>query len=112
MRMVDAIFIGAATLAFVSISSPAWADLKENFAKGCREGGGSYGEDVDGVFCNTSGGVHIRCDEKITKCTASSATRAAEPIKPTRSAVQKYLKANRAPSAGVSSAASKVTPPK
>ena len=63
-----------AALTFIiasGVSQAALADPKDEFKKGCEEGHGSYGEDVHGVFCNSSGGVHIACDEKITKCTAS-----------------------------------------
>jgi hypothetical protein len=69
------VIIAAAATAIVfsaSISAPARADAKGEFQKGCESGGGSYGETVDGVFCNSSGGVHIACDNSITHCTASS----------------------------------------
>jgi hypothetical protein len=71
------VIIAAAATAIVfsaSISAPARADAKGEFQKGCEAGGGSYGETVDGVFCNSSGGVHIACNDTITHCTASSGT--------------------------------------
>jgi len=71
------VIIAAAATAIVfsaSISAPARADAKGEFQKGCEAGGGSYGEDVNGVFCNSSGGVHIACNDSITHCTASSGT--------------------------------------
>jgi len=75
MRISVLIAAAAATIVLsASVSAPARADAKGEFQKGCEAGGGSYGETVDGVFCNSSGGVHIACDDKITHCTASSGT--------------------------------------
>ena len=43
--------------------------MKEEFAKGCREGGGSFVENADGTFqCNTTSGIVIRCQEDGLKC--------------------------------------------
>jgi hypothetical protein len=70
------VMFAAAAVAMVlaaGASAPARADAKGEFQKGCEAGHGSYGEDVNGVFCNSSGGVHIACDSGITHCTASSA---------------------------------------
>jgi hypothetical protein len=76
------VIVAAAATAIVfsaSISAPARADAKGEFQKGCESGGGSYGEDVNGVFCNSSGGMHIACNESITHCTATSYTSDAPP---------------------------------
>jgi hypothetical protein len=73
----------ALSLTFAStLSQPAHADAKDNFKQGCESGHGSYGEDVNGVFCNSSGGVHIACDKNITHCTASSGVKP-RPNRPT-----------------------------
>ena len=63
-----------AALTFIlasGFSQTALADPKDEFKKGCEAGHGSYGEDVHGVFCNSSDGTHIACDQKITACTVS-----------------------------------------
>ena len=81
---ISVLFAAAATAVVLSasVSAPALADAKGEFQKGCTSGGGSYGEDVNGVFCNSSGGVHIACDSGITHCTASSAVRKPEFVRP------------------------------
>jgi hypothetical protein len=73
---ISVLFAAAATAVVLSasVSAPALADAKGEFQKGCTSGGGSYGEDVNGVFCNSSGGVHIACNDSITHCTATSYT--------------------------------------
>lgn len=82
MRKSVMLSLGAMVVIIASAASqPARADAKDEFKKGCTSGGGSYGEDVNGVFCNSSGGVHIACDDKITKCTASSGV-GVKPISP------------------------------
>ena len=82
-----------------AVSMPARADTKSEFKKGCEQGGGSYGETVDGVFCNSSGGVHIACDDKITHCTASSRGRV-KIIRPTTGALRSYLMPSGGPATG------------
>jgi hypothetical protein len=43
--------------------------MKEEFAKGCREGGGSFVENADGTFqCNTRSGLTIKCQEDGNRC--------------------------------------------
>jgi hypothetical protein len=43
--------------------------MKEEFAKGCRDSGGSFVENNDGTFqCNTTSGLVIRCQDDGSKC--------------------------------------------
>ena len=43
--------------------------MKEDFAKGCRESGGSFVENADGTFqCNTRSGLTIKCQKDGQKC--------------------------------------------
>jgi hypothetical protein len=87
------LIIGALALALVSaLAQPARADSKDQFKNGCEAGGGSYGENANGVFCNSSGGVHIQCDGKVQNCTASSgANGKVKHIRPTIGALRSYL---------------------
>lgn len=106
MRISHMVAAGALALVLASaVSSPARADSKDEFKKGCEQGGGSYGETVDGVFCNSSGGVHIACDDKITHCTASSGLRKRITIvKPTIGTLRSYM----APGSGAPAGKSRV----
>jgi hypothetical protein len=67
-------------LMFVT-AKPLLAEAKDSFKKGCEEGHGSYVEEVDNVKCNTSGGLTITCDYKITHCAVSA--QVVKTIKPT-----------------------------
>ncbi|MFG3591741.1 hypothetical protein [Bradyrhizobium sp. RDI18] len=43
--------------------------MKEEFKKGCQEGGGSFVENRDGTFqCNTTSGLVIKCQSDGNKC--------------------------------------------
>ena len=99
MRKSTMLIIGALAITFASaVSQTARADSKGEFKKGCEAGHGSYGENVDGVFCNSSGGVHIQCDDKIQHCTASSgANGKVKPIRPTRATLRAYMATGKAP---------------
>lgn len=99
MRKSALLIIGALAITLVSaVSQTARADSKGEFKKGCEAGHGSYGENVDGVFCNSSGGVHIQCDDKVQHCTASSgANGKVKPIRPTRATIRAYMATGKPP---------------
>jgi hypothetical protein len=81
--MMKSIALTTATLVVMLVGpglKPARADLKDEFQKGCESGHGSFVENVGNVQCNTSGGLTITCDKKITSCTLSAQV---IPIKPT-----------------------------
>ncbi len=43
--------------------------MKDDFAKGCRDSGGSFVENADGTFqCNARSGVTIKCQQDGNRC--------------------------------------------
>ena len=42
---------------------------KDDFAKGCRDSGGSFIENPDGTYqCNTTSGIRIKCQSDGQRC--------------------------------------------
>jgi hypothetical protein len=85
--MLKSIALTTATLVVILVGPGlklARADAQAEFQKGCESGHGSFVENVGNVQCNTSGGLTITCDKKITSCTVSAQV---VPIKPTTNIV-------------------------
>jgi hypothetical protein len=92
MRKPFALFTAVLVMILAgSGSQPARADAKSEFQKGCESGHGSYVENQENVQCNTSGGVTITCDYKITHCAVSAQAIYTKPIQTTAKALQEYL---------------------
>jgi hypothetical protein len=70
MRSSIVLIAGALAILAGATTTPAHADSKDDFKKGCESGRtpGSFVENAENVQCNTRGGTTITCDKSIKKC--------------------------------------------